>query len=252
MEKEYTIAGNWKMNKTVGESVEFFKELDRKIISNEKIEILIFPPFTSLHPVNGISRKIKTGSQNIHFEDNGAFTGEISPLMLKNIVDYVLIGHSERREIFNEDDSLINKKIHTALKYGFKPVLCIGETLEERESGQTFTKISKQINKDLEGLVEEKIKKIIIAYEPIWAIGTGKTATPEQAQEVHHYIRNVLKEMVANPGEIPILYGGSVKPENSHELLSQIDINGVLVGGASLKIDPFFDIIKSSYQLIDK
>ena len=249
MNKKYIIAGNWKMNKTVDESIEFYRELEKKITVNEDIKILIFPPFTSLHPLKKLSKKIITGSQNIHYEEKGAYTGEISPVMLKNLVDYVLIGHSERREIFKEDDDLLNKKLHTALQHDLIPILCIGETLDERKRHQTFSKLTNQINKDFEGLDEEKIKKVVIAYEPIWAIGTGKTATPEQAQEVHFFIRNLLNEKVKEPEEIPILYGGSVKPENSRELLSQKDINGVMVGGASLKVDAFFDIINSSYNL---
>jgi triosephosphate isomerase len=255
--KEYIIAGNWKMFKTVEESISFINELHKKIEANgpfpdDKIEVLVFPPFTSLFAVKDLSHRIKTGSQNIHFEEQGAFTGEVSPLMLKHIVDYVLIGHSERRELFYESDENINKKIKTALNHGLTPVLCIGESLEEREAGKTFSKIEEQLDKDLAGLGLEEVKKIVIAYEPIWAIGTGKTATPEQAQEVHAFIRNLLTEKIETSQTMRILYGGSVKPENSSDILSQKDINGVLVGGASLKVDSFFAIIKRSVKFVHK
>ncbi|NIM12506.1 MAG: triose-phosphate isomerase [Candidatus Aminicenantes bacterium] len=252
MEKEYIIAGNWKMFKTVEESVDFLKALNEKINTlpqDDAVEILVFPPFTSLYAVKGISSRIKTGAQNLHFEENGAFTGEISPLMLGNLVDYVLIGHSERREIFKEKDEDINKKVKTALKHGFTPVLCIGESLEEREAGKTFSKVEDQLGKDLEGLNLVEIEKVVIAYEPIWAIGTGKNATPEQAQEVHEFIREILQKKIGSPETTRILYGGSVKPANSYDLLRQKDINGVLVGGASLKVDDFFGIIQDSYKL---
>lgn len=252
MEKEYIIAGNWKMFKTVAESVDFVKTLNEKMAAlplDGTVETLVFPPFTSLYAVKGISTRIKTGAQNLHFEQNGAFTGEISPLMLENLVDYVLIGHSERREIFKEKDEDINKKVKTALKHGFTPVLCIGESLEEREAGKTFSKVEDQLNKDLEGLNPGEIDKVVIAYEPIWAIGTGKNAAPEQAQEVHEFIREILQKKAGSPETTQILYGGSVKPANSYELLRQKDINGVLVGGASLKVDDFFGIIQDSYKL---
>ena len=255
--KEYIIAGNWKMFKTVEESISFINDLHKAIESNghfpdDKIEVLVFPSFVSLFAVKDLSHHIKTGSQNIHFETQGAFTGEISPLMLENIVDYVLIGHSERRQLFYESDESINKKIKTALNHAFTPILCIGESLEEREAGKTFSKIEEQLDKDLAGLDSEEVKKIVIAYEPIWAIGTGKTATPEQAQEVHAFIRNILKRKMDTAQTMRILYGGSVKPGNSSDILSQNDINGVLVGGASLKVDSFFAIIKSSVKFVHK
>ncbi len=249
MKREFIIAGNWKMNKTVEESIDFVKELDNKIEVNDRVRVLIFPPFTSIYSISNLSDKIRIGSQNLFYEEKGAYTGEISPLMLKNLVDYVLIGHSERRGIFKELDSDINKKIKTALKYKFNPVLCIGETLEQRKGGKTFERIKKQVDEDLKGLKEQEIKSIIIAYEPIWAIGTGETATPAQAQEVHAFIRELLNEKVENPEDIFILYGGSVKPENSFDLLSQKDINGFLIGGASLKVDSFSAIIETSCKI---
>jgi triosephosphate isomerase len=258
MKKEYIIAGNWKMYKTVKETIDFVEGLHEKVSAlpqNETVEILVFPPFTSLYAITGKSHKIKTGAQNLHFEERGAFTGEISPLMLEDLVDYVLIGHSERRQIFKETDEEINKKIKTALNHGFYPVLCIGETLDEREAGKTLSKIQTQLDKDLEGLSAEEIKKVVIAYEPIWAIGTGKTASPRQAREAHAFVREILKKKVDSPEaaeNIRILYGGSVKPANSYDLLSQKDVNGALIGGASLKIDDFFAIIQDAYKLADE
>lgn len=249
MKREFIIAGNWKMNKTVVESIDFVKELNNKIEVNDRVRVLIFPPFTSIYSIRNLSDKIKIGSQNLFYEEKGAYTGEISPLMLKDLVDYVLIGHSERRGIFKELDSDINKKIKTALKYKFNPVLCIGETLKQRKGGKTFERIKKQVDEDLKGLKEQEIKSIILAYEPIWAIGTGETATPAQAQEVHGFIRELLNEKVENPEDIFILYGGSVKPDNSFDLLSQKDINGVLIGGASLKVDSFSAIIETSCKI---
>ena len=258
MKKEYIIAGNWKMHKTVKETIDFVEALHEKVSAlpqNDAVEILVCPPFTSLYAITGKSHKIKTGAQDLHFEEKGAFTGEISPLMLEDLVDYVLIGHSERRQIFKETDEDINKKIKTALDHGFQPVLCIGETLDEREAGKTLSKIQTQLDKDLEGLSAEEIKKIVIAYEPIWAIGTGKTASPRQAGEAHAFIREILKKKIDSPDaaeDIRILYGGSVNPTNSYDLLSQKDINGALIGGASLKIDDFFAIIQDAYKLANE
>ncbi len=261
----YIIAGNWKMNKTPQESIDFISALQEKLILNHKtskdsasfntVEVLIISPFTSLYPVKSISSQVKIGAQNLFYEEKGAYTGEISPLMLKGIADYVLIGHSERRQIFKEDDISINKKIKTALKHEFNPILCVGETLEERESGNTFSKIENQLTADLDGLTVQEIQKLVIAYEPIWAIGTGKNATPDQAQEVHEFIGNFLIEKLnsknfSDNSKTPlILYGGSVTPQNSFDLLSKKNIKGVLVGGSSLKIDDFFDIIMNCYKV---
>jgi triosephosphate isomerase len=257
MKKKYIIAGNWKMHKTVKETIDFVEGLDEKISAlpqNEAVEILVCPPFTSLYAITGKSDKIKTGAQNLHFEEKGAFTGEISPLMLAGLVDYVLIGHSERRQIFKETNEDINRKIKTALHHVFHPILCIGETLDQREAGQTLSTIQTQLDQDLEGLSAEEIKKVVIAYEPVWAIGTGKTASPQQAQEAHAFIRKILKKKIDSPGagvDTRILYGGSVKATNSYDLLSQKDVNGALIGGASLKINDFFAIIQDAYKLAD-
>jgi triosephosphate isomerase (TIM) len=259
MKIQTIIAGNWKMFKTVKESLDFVRGLREKIATlppDKGIKVVVFPPFTSLYAVQtlGASPLVKTGAQNLHYEAEGAFTGEISPLMLKDLTDYVLIGHSERRHIFNETDEDINKKVRAALAYGLLPMLCLGETLSQREAGNTFTIIRDQLNKGLDGLTFDEFLRVVIAYEPVWAIGTGKNATPGQAQEAHAYIRKVLKEkfdLGTVAQETRILYGGSVKPANSYELLSQKDINGVLVGGASLKITDFFDIIANAYKLAD-
>ena len=259
MKIQTIIAGNWKMFKTVEESLDFARGLREKMAAlppNKAIEVVVFPPFTSLYAVQtlGVSPLVKTGAQNLYFEAEGAFTGEISPLMLKGLSDYVLIGHSERRHIFNETDEDINKKVKAALTHGLLPVLCIGETLPQREIGKTFTIIREQLDKGLDGLTSEEFLRVVIAYEPVWAIGTGKNATPGQAQEAHAFIREIIREKY-DPGtaaqETRILYGGSVKPANCYELLSQKDINGVLVGGASLKIADFFDIIAHAYKLAD-
>lgn len=245
--KKFKIAGNWKMYKTIEESVKFIKELDKKINFNPFIETIIFAPHTSLSSIYGLSAKIKTGAQNFHYEEQGAFTGEISPIMLDKLVDFVLIGHSERRQLFAENDTAINKKIKTALKFGFSPLLCIGETLDERENNLTLSRLEQQLDSDLEWLNIDEIKKITIAYEPIWAIGTGKTASPEQAQEVHHHIRSTMNNKIGDASEdIALLYGGSVKPENCRLLLEQKDIDGLLIGGASLKVDTFSAIISIS------
>lgn len=244
--KKSLIAGNWKMYKTPSQSVEFVKLLIENIKEYEDREILICPPFTSLFPVGQIIRNtsISLGAQNVYFEEEGAFTGEISPIMLKDIgVEFVICGHSERRNIFGETDEMINRKIKKVAETEMKPILCIGEKIEERETGKTFEVINYQLEKDLENF--EKIENLIIAYEPIWAIGTGKTATPQQAEEVHVYIREFLskkynKEIAEN---LRILYGGSVKPENIDTLMKEKNINGVLVGGASLKVEAFKRII---------
>jgi len=250
MNSRFFIAGNWKMNHGVAQSLNFLEELDSRLQANPLVEIILFPPFTSLAVMKGITGKIKIGSQNLHHQDNGAYTGEISPVILKDLVDYVLVGHSERREIFKETDSGINLKLKAALNHQLTPILCVGETLEERESGQTQAKIKAQLSADLEGLSKKEMQNILIAYEPIWAIGTGKTASPQQAQEVHAFIRKFLAEEYKTGHKLPLLYGGSAKPANCQELLKQKDINGLLIGGASLQVDSFFDIIDQSYKLV--
>ncbi|HVO73167.1 MAG TPA: triose-phosphate isomerase [Ignavibacteriaceae bacterium] len=250
--RKKVIAGNWKMNNDLNGS----KDLITKLVNglkNQKYncDVIICPPFTSLEQAGSLLKgsSIKLGAQNMHEAENGAYTGEVSASMIKSAgSEYVILGHSERRTIFKEQDELINKKLKAALKSGLKPIFCIGETLEEREKNITNEVLKRQVTKGLEGISEQELKNIIIAYEPVWAIGTGRTATPAQAEDAHNFIRNLIKEKYSNKAadDIIIQYGGSVKPDNSGELLSQPDIDGALVGGACLKADSFIAIIKSA------
>jgi len=245
------IAGNWKMNKDLHQSQNLVSEIINGLGKDIKTEVIVCPPFTSLSEVSSLLKgtQIKLGAQNMYYEESGAYTGEVSADMLKSVgCEYVILGHSERRVIFSEPDELINKKIKAALAKGLKPIFCVGELLEQRESGETMKVISVQVEKGLEGITAEQMKSIIIAYEPVWAIGTGKTATPQQAQEVHSFIRElVAKKFNASVSEnLIIQYGGSVKPDNANQLLSQKDIDGALVGGACLKADSFLGIIASA------
>ncbi len=251
------IAGNWKMHKTVPEAIELVKKLAEVSGELEKAQLVVIPPFTALTEVIKAleGSTIQTGAQNLYWEAQGAFTGEVSGPMLKDGgCTYVVIGHSERRQFFGETNETVNKKIKAALEQELIPIMCIGESLEEREAGHTMVKIKTQITKGLEGLGTEDIKKVIIAYEPIWAIGTGRTATPDQAQEVHSFIRETLSEKHGNDvaSYAIILYGGSVKPENTFSLLSEKDINGALVGGASLKADSFVGIAKEAIKAYEE
>ena len=248
--RRLVIAGNWKMCKNNKEAVETLTQLKDLTKDVKNVDIVIGAPFTCLSDavktVEGSN--IKIAAENVYPKIEGAYTGEISPKMLKDIgVTYVILGHSERREYFKESDEFINQKVKAVLEIGMKPILCIGEKLEERESGKTLTVLSKQIKGGLADLSKEAAEKVIIAYEPVWAIGTGKTATPEMAEETHKAIRNVLTEMFGKDvaDKMIIQYGGSMKPENAKDLLSQEDIDGGLVGGASLKADSFFEIIKA-------
>jgi triosephosphate isomerase len=239
------IAGNWKMNNDVEESLKLIKSLLTSEL-NEDVDVLICPAFTSLYPVihELKNSSIKVGAQNMHFEDKGAFTGEVSPSMLKSLgVEYVIIGHSERRQHFGETDQIINKKIKACLKHGLKPILCVGESLEQREAGIEKETVRAQLIKDLDGVADGL--KIVVAYEPIWAIGTGKTATSHQANEMSSYIRAVLADIftVDIADNILIQYGGSVKASNAKEIMEQSHIDGALVGGASLIADEFIKII---------
>ncbi len=243
------IAANWKMYKTVGEAVEFVRKLREKIETFDDREVVIAPPFTSLYALKDLVKGagISLAGQNCHWEEKGAFTGEISPVMLKDVgCSYTIVGHSERRQYFGENDEDINKKLKALIKVGIKPIFCIGEKLEEREAGKTFDVVKTQLDGGLKDLDSVDIAKMVVAYEPVWAIGTGKTASPEQAQEVHAFIREHLSMLtnknVAN--EVRILYGGSVKPSNVDSLMSEPDIDGALVGGASLEVDSFLRIIR--------
>ncbi len=242
------IAGNWKMNMTEGETDQFIKNLKSVDLSKD-VEACIISPFTSLKTLsdNLRSTDISIGAQNMYFEESGAFTGEISPLMLKDLgVNYVIIGHSERRTIFNENDELLNKKVISALKHGINPILCCGENLEEREANIEQEVVERQIRADLSNIDESDIKnKLVIAYEPIWAIGTGKTASSDDAQSMCKFIRDLLAKMYSQElaDNVRIQYGGSVKPANVSEIMSKEDIDGALVGGASLDYESFGQLI---------
>lgn len=249
--RKKVIAGNWKMNYDLNQSVAFIKHLKEEVIKKERnCNIIICPNYVALSEARTILKDspIKLGAQNIYFEDSGAFTGETSADMIKSAgCEYVILGHSERRTIFKESDELINKKIKQALKHNLKPIFCIGETLEEREKNLTTEVVKNQLEFGLQNINAEEMLKIIIAYEPVWAIGTGRNATPEQAQEVHAFIRHFITvEYGLEVGDrVIIQYGGSVKPENAKDLLSQPDIDGALVGGACLKVESFIGIIES-------
>jgi triosephosphate isomerase (TIM) len=242
-------AGNWKMFKTAKEASKMISELKELVKGVGDREVVICPPFTALESAVNAAKgsNVKIGAQNLYWEEKGAFTGEIAPGMIKDLgCEYVIIGHSERRQYFGETDATVNKRIFAALKAGLKPIICVGETLQERESEKTFSVIETQIKGGLKGLSVELMKDCVIAYEPVWAIGTGKTASKEQAQEVHAFIRKLLSDLLGKDtaGATRILYGGSVKPDNVKELMSQPDIDGGLVGGASLEADSFAKIVK--------
>lgn len=245
------IAANWKMNMTIGEAESFLKDFRLEIEEVTGVEIVIAPPFTALPKLSellGGSQKVRLGAQNFYFEKSGAYTGEISAAMLRDLfVRYVIIGHSERRQIFGETDSFINKKVLVAHASELKPILCVGETLEEREAGKEKLVLETQLRGGLAGVSAEQLVETVIAYEPVWAIGTGKTATSAQAQDAHAHVRAVLAELTdaATADKVRIQYGGSVKPANALELLSQPDIDGALVGGASLEARGFAEIVKA-------
>ncbi len=245
------IAGNWKMYKTLEETVEMAISLKGllKDVPDDKVEIVICPTFVNLQAAANVIKgsNIKLGAQNLHPKQEGAFTGEISPLMLRAVgCSYVIIGHSERRQYFKETNEFVNEKVKSAIEHGITPIMCVGEKLEEREKGLTFEVVKDHVINGLKDIPKEKAQHIVIAYEPVWAIGTGKTATPQQAEEVQKYIRQLLSEMYDEhtAQAIRIQYGGSVKPENIKELMACENIDGALVGGASLKADSFEQIVK--------
>jgi triosephosphate isomerase len=247
------IAGNWKMNTDSHSAVKLAESVVAGCgdTAGSKVDVAVCPPFVYLQAVAKAlsSSRVALGSQNIYFEQKGAFTGEISPAMLKDVgCTYAICGHSERRHVIGETDELINKKVHATILGGLLPILCVGELLEERKANKTAEVVTRQMKKGLAGISEEKMSAITIAYEPVWAIGTGLTATPQQAQEVHALIRKLLAEMFNRKlaEEIRIQYGGSVKPDNAGEIMGQQDVDGLLVGGASLKSDDFVAIIKAS------
>ncbi len=251
------IAGNWKMYKTIKEAIELANGLKRELfkINSEAVDVVLCPPFTSLSEVSEVINEtgILLGGQDLYWEDEGAFTGEVSGKMLKEAgCDFVIIGHSERRQFFGETNESVNRKIKAALANELTPIVCVGELLKDREAGKTFEVLDNHVKGALSGLSPEEALKIVIAYEPVWAIGTGKTATPEQAQEVHKYIRGLLHKLYDQEvsAELRIQYGGSVKPDNIADLLNNSDVDGALVGGASLKVDSFSDIVKKAAEVI--
>lgn len=248
MQRKALIAGNWKMHTTIAEACQLAKDVGMACDDASDREVLLAPPFTALKAVSETLAQsaVIIASQNICWEEKGAFTGEISPIMVKDCgAKAAIIGHSERRQLFYEDDELINKRVQGALASDLMAILCVGETLEQRESSQTFKVLESQIQKGLKDVDPDQMKQLVIAYEPVWAIGTGKTATKEQAQEVHLFIRQLIEKMYEKSiaDQLRILYGGSVKPSNIDELMEQPDIDGALVGGAALDADSFSRII---------
>lgn len=242
------IAGNWKMFKTAGEAVNLVNTIKAGVHPVNECEIVICPPFTALSTVTGLlnGTGICLGAQNMHHEKEGAFTGEISPLMLKDMgCRYVILGHSERRQYFKESNELINKKVKAALAFSLIPIVCVGETLDERESGHANETVKGQFEGTFDGIAGEQFEKLVLAYEPVWAIGTGKTATPAEAQEMHAFLRELLAKRIGKDlaGKVRILYGGSVKPENITGIMAQPDVDGALVGGACLKAESFIQIV---------
>jgi len=252
MTRRTVIAGNWKMNKTSTEAVELLNDIIHHWKKVHNVDVIICPPFTALQAckdIIGQSSEISLGAQNMSAEPSGAYTGEISAGMLKDLwCKYVILGHSERREYFKETDAEVNQKAKAAIAASLNPIICIGETLKEREGDKMEKVVTSQLKGSCDGFGEDEWERTIIAYEPVWAIGTGKTATPEQAQEVHQLIRNTVREIATEKiaSKLQIQYGGSVKPGNAQELLSQTDIDGALIGGASLDAESFVDIIKNA------
>jgi len=243
------IAGNWKLFKTISEATNLVDELIPLVADVKGVEIVVAPVFTAIAPVSSVVQEtsIRVAAQDCYWEEEGAFTGEVSPKLLKDAgCSHVIIGHSERRQFFSETDATVNRKTKAALAAGLTVLLCVGESLSERESGTTFSVIETQLRGALDGIPSDALTNVVIAYEPVWAIGTGKTATDEQAQEVHAFIRKLLAQLYspASAAVIRILYGGSVKPENVKGLMAQADIDGALVGGASLKAQSFAGIIR--------
>ena len=245
------IAGNWKMNKTVSEAVDLVRQLKASVADVREIDIVVAPTFTALKAVSREieGSNIELAAQDVFWEASGAFTGEISPLMVKDVgCQYVIIGHSERRQYFGETNESVHRKIKASLAVGLRPIVCVGESLEERETGKTFEVVRTQVIQCLEGFSREEMEMLTIAYEPIWAIGTGKTATPQQAEEVHAFIREQLKGLAHRQvcEGMRLQYGGSVNPDTISDLMAQPNIDGALVGGASLKADSFSRIVKFS------
>ncbi len=247
------IAGNWKMYKTVGDAVKYVKEFRGLVKDLEGVEIVVAPPFTAIHAAAEAARNSNIGiaAQDMFWEREGAFTGEVSAPMLREAgAQYVIIGHSERRTLFGETDATVNRKVAAAYATGLTPIACIGETLDQRERNETFEVLDRQIKQGLDGLTSEQIGQLVIAYEPVWAIGTGRNATPAQAADAHGHIRKRLRQWFSpDAAELcHVIYGGSVKPDNIRELISQPDVDGALVGGASLDVRGFFEIVARSRE----
>jgi triosephosphate isomerase (TIM) len=245
------IAGNWKMNKTAADGVALIKDIVAEVGRVDTVDIVVCPPFTALESAARAleGQSVKLGAQNMHPEKNGAYTGEVAAEMLRALfVSHVILGHSERRTYFGETDAFINKKVVAALASQLKPILCVGETLAEREAGSTLAVVQRHVEGGLAGVTAEQITNVVIAYEPVWAIGTGKVATTAQAQEVHAFIRDLLTKLYGAPlaQKVRILYGGSMKPSNAPELLTEKDIDGGLIGGASLEARSFVDLVKAA------
>ncbi len=243
------IAGNWKMFKTVHDTVVYVKEFRSVVKDIEDVEIVLAPPFTALHAAAEAARNSNVGisGQDLHWEREGAFTGEVSGLMVREAgAEYIIIGHSERRQYFGETDATVNRKLHAALNAKLIPIVCIGETLDERERNETLAVLDRQIKDGFDGITGEQVGALVIAYEPVWAIGTGRTATAAQAQEAHAHIRQRLRQWFGGPAadECHVIYGGSVKPDNTRDLIGQPDVDGALVGGASLEIKSLSEIIR--------
>ncbi|MFD1038818.1 triose-phosphate isomerase [Virgibacillus byunsanensis] len=248
--RKKVIAGNWKMNKVLSEANQFVGEVATKVPNDTNVEAIVCAPFPFLASLVEKTKdsNVKIGAQNMYFEESGAFTGEVSPVMLRDLgVTHVVLGHSERREYFNETDEMVNKKTHAAFKHDLTPIVCVGETLEQRDANETMTHVENQVKQAIKGLTEEQVAETIIAYEPIWAIGTGKTASSEDANEVCAHIRNVLKDVTSDvtAEKVVIQYGGSVKPATIDELLEQSDVDGALVGGASLEAESFLQLVEA-------
>ena len=247
------ICANWKMHKTVHESVVFVKEFRSMVKDIADVEIVVAPPLTAVHAVAEAARNSNVGvaGQNIHWDREGAFTGEVSAIMLQEAgAEFVIIGHSERRRRFHDTDETVNRKANAAIAAKLIPIVCIGETLDERERDETMAVLDRQIKQGLDGLTGEQVAALVVAYEPVWAIGTGRNATPEQAAEAHGHIRGRLRQWFGADAaeQCHVIYGGSVKPDNVHELMLNADVDGALVGGASLDVRGFFDIVARSRQ----
>lgn len=250
--RKYLIAGNWKMNKTASDGVDLVNEIKLGLGQKMDVGVAICPPYTALESCAKAveDSNIQLGAQNMHPKLEGAYTGEVSPVMLRSMFcTFVILGHSERREYFKESDAFINEKVLAALESSLKPILCVGESLEQREANETFEVVKTQLVDGLKGVTADATDHLVVAYEPVWAIGTGKTATPEMAQDVHKMIRDELTALFGEAADkVRILYGGSMKPENASELLDQPDIDGGLIGGAALKAKSFLELIEIAHS----